>query len=167
MEQASYVRVDPKVLTGCEREPAWLRRVLVGQIKSDQRVEIGPAWDGIHFLLSPRRRAGAVRDTGDPFGLALFGGDAINGYVLDPGEVVRFLDSPAVVRSDRALQRVSASQLRRRFEPGAMDETGIAPGGWGQRGEEGFEYLLDAFLQWRELYHVAAEENQSVICSVR
>ncbi len=163
-EEASFIRVDPRVLQGCRRGPERLGRVVGGRLRPDRRVDLGQTWDGVHYLLSARRRAGAVRDRGDPFGLALFGGDQLNPYVLDKRQVVCWLAPEAVVRVDRALQKVGGGQLRRNYDPEAMERMAVAPGRWRQRGEEGFEQLLDAFLQWRELYHRAAEEGQAVIC---
>jgi len=166
-EEASFIRVDSKVLDGCRREPQRLQRLVDGEIRPDRRLDLGDAWDGLHYLLSPRRRAGAARDTGDPFGLALFGGDPLNPYVLDESRIVRCLGPEAVARVDRDLQKVTGGQLHRSYDVSAMDRLGVAPGGWQERGEEGFEYLLDAFLQWRELYHRAAEDGQGVICTIR
>ena len=167
MELACYVRVDRRVLATCRREPARLDRLIEGQLRTGRRLDLGQAWDGLHYLLSPRRRAGAIRDTGDPFGLALFGGDPINPYAMDPAEIVRALESAAVARIDRELQKIHAGDLRRQYDCEAMDRMAVQPADWATRGEEGFEYLLDAFLQWRELYHLAAEENLAVICAVR
>lgn len=161
---ASFIRVDDDVADGLARDRDRLARVLRGDLKVGKRVDIGHAWDGLHYLLSLRRRAGAVRDTGDVFGLGLFGGRSLNAYVLDSEQVVRVVDSGGVGRIDDAMQDIGGGQLDAAYRPAEMDRADVEPGDWQQRGDEGFEFLLDAFLTWRELYHRAAEDGQCVIC---
>ncbi len=165
--QAAYIRLAPDVLDGLRRDRTRLERVVNGQLNVGKRVELADALDGLHYLLSPRRRAGATGDSGDSFGRALFGVESANAYVLDEAEQVRFVDAGGVARIDAELQEVGGGDLSRVFDAAAMDAAGVAPGGWVGRGDAGFESLLDAFLQWRELYHRAAEENQAVLCVYR
>ncbi|MCG3180294.1 MAG: hypothetical protein BIFFINMI_02653 [Phycisphaerae bacterium] len=164
---ASFIRIDPATVRPLSHEADRLRRVVCGDLNVGRRTDIGQAWDGLHFLLSPRRRAGARHDTGDAFGLGLFGGRRLNGYAIDDGELINYADPDAVARVDRELQRITGDGLLRRYDPGAMDVADVEPGDWQTRGDEGFELLLDAFLQWRELYHLAAEDGQGVLCLLR
>jgi hypothetical protein len=163
----AYIRLSPRRIATLRRDPARLRRVIGGELKVGKRVDIGDAWDGLHFLLSARRRAGAIRDTGDPFGLGLFGGRPLNPQTLEAESIVRFVDAAGVTLVDAELRTVEGGALFRRYVPIAMDSAAVYPERWGERGEAGFEPLLDAFLQWRELYRRAAEEAQAVICLLR
>ena len=162
--RASFIRVDPRVLDGCRQSPRRLRQVIDGRLKADRCADLDDAWDAVHFLLSQRRRDGGIGDCGDAIGLALFGGRTLD---VSPSRRVGCVDPEAVVRIDRELQKVTGGQLDRRYDAAEMDRHGVAPGDWRGRGEEAFEYLLDAFLQWRELYHRASEDDQGVICLLR
>jgi hypothetical protein len=112
------------------------------------------AWHGLHYLLS-----GSAEPVPGPLGQAVFGGTEIGddmGYgparcftVAETSDIARALQAPGL-----------ETVLRDRFDPGAMEQLGIYPGGaW----DEGPDWLIDAFRDLRDFYAGASVAGQAVV----
>ena len=65
----------------------------------------------------------------------------------------------------RALQAPGLeSTLRGRFDPDAMEQLGLYPGGWHH---EGPDWLIDAFRKLRDFYAAASAQGQAVVTAIQ
>lgn len=119
-------------------------------------LDIGKAWQAIHFLLT-----GDPWDTSRPCGNAVLGGTEIGedgGYgpkrVLLPAEV-------AVV--DAELDGVSAGDFEERFA--LLPDSDIYPSGWGSYPDE-LEWVLGQFRSLRAYYANAAARGHAMLLGI-
>ncbi len=120
-------------------------------------ISLDKAWHGLHYLL-----CGAAEPAPGPLGQAVFGGDEIGedmGYgparcftVAQTSEIAQALKSQGL-----------ESTLRGRFDPDAMEQLGIYPGGWHH---EGPDWLIDAFHELRDFYAAASAQGQAVVTAL-
>ena len=121
-------------------------------------ISLDKAWHGLHYLL-----CGAAEPAPGPLGQAVFGGDEIGddmGYgparcftVAKTSEIAQALQAPGL-----------ESTLRGRFDPNAMEQLGLYPGGWLH---EGPDWLIDAFQKLRDFYAAASAEGQAVVTAIQ
>ena len=121
------------------------------------QISLDKAWHGLHFLL-----CGAAEPTSDPLGQAVFGGDEI-GDDMGYGPA-RYFTAAKTSEIAEALQSPELeSTLRGRFDPDAMEQSGVYPGGWHH---EGPDWLIDAFRNLRGFYAAASAAGQAVITAI-
>ena len=121
-------------------------------------ISLDKAWHGLHYLL-----CGAAEPTPGPLGQAVFGGDEIGddmGYgparcftAAKTSEIAQALQAPGL-----------ESALRGRFDPNAMEQLGLYPGGWHH---EGPDWLIDAFRTLRDFYAAASADGQAVVTAIQ
>ncbi|HUG28356.1 MAG TPA: YfbM family protein [Gemmatimonadales bacterium] len=90
----------------------------------DRHLDIGGAWQAIHFLLTGHPWAG-----GPPFANAVLGGEPVSDEDFGYGPV-RFLEADQVAAVAAALETVTAEELLSRFDPDALNAAEVYPGGW-------------------------------------
>lgn len=123
-----YRRVTTEELEGLRAEPMALSAFLAppGDLPPpiDRHLDIGGAWQAIHFLLTGHPWAG-----GPPFANAVLGGEPLSDEDFGYGPV-RFLEVEQVVAVAAALETVTAEELLSRFDPDALNAAEVYPGGW-------------------------------------
>jgi hypothetical protein len=177
LARSRLARVAPELIVQARATPLLLELLLFpyqpGEAGSGddwpvaaEIVDLAGAWDGLHYVLSPRRRAGDVEALAaeDPFGLALYGlplaADLPALGYRPPGYV-----PPAVVGAlATGLASLRQDDLRAVYEPLAMDAQHVYPLAWARDRKEGLEYLLYYFELLRDFYLRAALAGQAVVC---
>jgi hypothetical protein len=129
----------------------------INEMLFDTRVEdslrIEKAWHGIHFLLT-----GTVATGTGPLANVIFGRTPVGedlGY--GPALATDAADVPAIAA---ALSAITDDELRRRFDPDAMDE--IYPNIWDE-GDDALDYLLGHLQELRTFYRHATANSAAVI----
>lgn len=122
-------------------------------------LDLGKAWDGLHFLLTD-----GTRDEDSPLGQAVRGGEPIAEYdedknlygpprALQPSEVKAVAD---------ALAALPADVLRQRFGDGSRLTTeGVYPEDWAD--PDALPWLLTTFAQLVAFYRRAADRGNAVL----
>lgn len=155
------------------------------------KLELGPHWQAIHFLITGNGHGGeepladAIIGTGVDFDLntsdyeawleAEHNGDEppdphehdFDVIVLEEGEISPYggqivMPSYAAEVAE-ALARLDEAMLRARFNPTRMIELDLHPGNWTQNPDERLEILIELFGRVRGLYAAAAENGHGVL----
>jgi hypothetical protein len=119
-------------------------------------VDIDKSWDGINFLLT----GSSIGDTEHPMEKILFSMQYIDenqdlGY--GPGNYV----TPAQVKElNEALSKITREELSKRYDPKKMMGLQLYPNGWE---EADLDYLMENFKTVREVYAVAAKNDEAII----
>jgi len=119
-------------------------------------LSIEKAWHGVHFLLCGHQ------DTDHTLlGQTVLGGREI-GEDLGYG-AARFLEPLEVREISAALAKVGTGEMRGNFDPQKMKSLMIYPGGWDENEERNWEWLLDAFVQVKGYYRLAADRGFAML----
>lgn len=122
----------------------------------EPELDLDKSWHGIHYLLT-----GTAWTISDGAGSAILGGEEVgedNGY-----GPARILASDEVHTIAASLDAVDVEVLRARFDPGTMDHEDIYPQLWT---EVSFDYLESYFIELRNFYRRAADDNQAVLLAI-
>lgn len=122
-------------------------------------ITLDKAWHGLHFLLT-----GTAWDTSTVLGQAVLGGTARWSPDDDPA-APRLLEPDVVAAVADALARVSDDELRRRFDPAALQQADVHPGIWHEAAVLD-TYLLPHLASLRRLYTTAAAHGQGVLARI-
>jgi hypothetical protein len=126
-----------------------------------ERIDIGKAWGGLHYLLSRAVEAGRK-----PLNLAVLGGTEIGedrGY-----GPARYLSTPQVNAVATALSAITHDALRQYYDAAAMNKAEVYPGRWdGGHDSDNLDWLLRAFDDLRYFYVGAADRGNAVIKILR
>jgi len=120
-------------------------------------LDLEKAWHGLHFLLTGQARGGKA-----PLCFLFSGGVPVGG---DMGYgPVRAIRSGPLATFHRAIQALSETSLRKRFEPQRMTREGVYPGIW-QREPAGqcADWLCESFHQLREFVANAAHAGRGIL----
>jgi hypothetical protein len=121
-------------------------------------LDIAQAWHGVHFLL-----CGSAGEAPGPLGAAVLGGTEIgpdHGY-----GPARYLEPAEVQAVGAALATFTPESLAERFDPEALEQNGIYPGGW-TADDERCEWLCDAFVQVQGFYAATAAKGWATLMYV-
>lgn len=155
-----YRRVTPAELEMLRSEPLALSAFLAppGDVPPpvDRHLDIGGAWQAIHFLLTGHPWAG-----GPPFANAVLGGEPLSDEDFGYGPV-RFLDPHQVQEVNTALKTVSAEELLSRLDPDAMNAAEVYPGGWTDD-PTWRAHLGESYSAVRELFANAAANGHGML----
>jgi len=121
-----------------------------------EMLSIEKAWHGVHFLLSGHQDTDVTL-----LGQTVLGGREI-GDDLGYG-AARFLEPLEVQEISAALARVSTEEMRAKFDPETMKSQMIYPGGWDEDKEGNCDWLLDAFVQVKDYYRLAAGKGFAML----
>lgn len=120
-------------------------------------ISLEKAWHGLHYLL-----CGSAEPAPGPLGQAVFGGTEIGedmGY--GPARCFTARETSEIAE---ALQATGLETiLIGRFNPNAMEQLGVYPGGWHA---EGPDWLIDAFQKLRDFYASASAEGNAVVTAL-
>jgi hypothetical protein len=119
-------------------------------------LDIQKAWHGVHFLLC------GEADCQTLLGQVVLGGREI-GENVGYGPA-RFLEPSEVQEISARLAKVGTGEMRMNFDPVKMNSQGIYPGNWDEDKRGGnWEWLLDAYLQVKDYYRLAAEKGFAML----
>lgn len=155
------------------------------------KLELGPHWQAIHFLITGNEHGGeepladAIIGTGVDFDLNTSDYDAwveaeSNGdeptdphehdfdvIVLEEGEISPYggqIVMPTYAAEvSAALAELDEAMVRDRFNPARMLELDLHPGDWTHNPDERLEILIELFARVRALYAAAAENGHGVL----
>lgn len=155
-----YAAVDAATLERLIADPDSIPEFLYpedGNGEPEPYFDLDKSWHGIHFLLTGRADEGP-----DPLSLAVSGGEPIGDEVgYGPA---RYLTPSQVREIAAALGRISASDMRARFDPRAMEDAKVYPQEiWVRDAEEALEYLIENYVPWAAFYRAAAERGDGMI----
>lgn len=122
----------------------------------DRHLDIGSAWQAIHFLLTGDPWSG-----GPPFANAVLGGEPVSDEDLGQGPA-RFLSPEEVAAVALALEGVSPEEFISRFDPGALNAAEVYPGAWDD--DAGRRTVLAVqYAAVRELFANAAAHHDGML----
>ncbi|MFP5392400.1 MAG: YfbM family protein [Gammaproteobacteria bacterium] len=124
--------------------------------RSDESVDLDKAWHAIHFVLTGEEYGGE-----GPLAQAVLGGVPIGDEDVGYGPA-RGLSAADVKAVAAALEQVTESDLRAKFDADALTEAEIYPQIWDE-GDVALDYVLDNFLEMRRFYQDAATRDMAVL----
>lgn len=124
--------------------------------RADEAADIDKAWHAIHFMLT-----GQLYGGDGPLAQAVLGGVPIGDDDVGYGPA-RGLSAADVQEVATALELLSKSDLRAKFNTEALSEAEIYPEIWDE-GDEALDYVLDNFLELQRFYKDAAAKDMAAI----
>lgn len=120
-------------------------------------VDIDQSWDGIVFLLTGK----SFENNSHPLAKILFSEQFIDeeqdlGY--GPGQ---YVTAEQVKEIHEKISMISVDELKKRFDPKVMKDQGVFPDVWDN--PDTFSYLTDYFETVKEVYALAAKNDEAVI----
>lgn len=156
-----YRRVTPAEVTMLRSEPLAVAPFLFppeGVAPAvDRHVDVGGAWQALHFLLTGDPWAGGL-----PMANAVLGGEPIGEEELAGFGPARLLDPQAVQAVAGALRSLSADELVGRFEAAALNAAEVYPGAWTDDAETR-AWLHEEYLAVRQLFEDAAAAGDGLV----
>lgn len=108
--------------------------------RSRDVTDVDKAWHAIHFLLNGDASKGKA-----PLNFLMHGGQEIDGDMgYGPARAFSAAEASAVAT---ALEGVSSDELRKRYEPAALEAARIYPTIWIRDGDEGFDYVKSNYVR--------------------
>lgn len=154
----NFIRVSSAQLEALLQAPEQISDFLYSEKYRDdtttEHLDIDKSWQIIHFLL-----------TGDPWGgerplaAVVLGGAELGEEDVGYGPA-RFLRSEEVSEVAAALQRITETDLWKRFDEKRVAKAGIYPQGW-TNDDSG--YVLENFALLKRFYAAASQEKQAVL----
>lgn len=124
--------------------------------RADEAADIDKAWHAIHFMLTGQLYGGE-----GPLAQAVLGGVPIGDEDVGYGPA-RGLSAADVKEVASALEVLSKSDLRAKFNAEALSEAEIYPEIWVE-GDESLDYVLDNFFELQRFYQDAAAKDMAAI----
>lgn len=153
-----YLAAGPEAeFRSLAEQPDQLGQLLYSQ--NPNGLYLDKAWHGVHWLL-----AKSAGPTPAPESKVIFGGKEI-GKNLGYGKPRIFTPSE-VKQIASLLDSLSLDELKKNYQPQAMDKADIYPNDWVEwekSGEPALDYLLSAFQELKAFYRRAARAGHSVI----
>lgn len=159
---ANYVRVSNVELENYRTDSSLFEeRIDSDELVNDKNIiEVDKAWEGIFYLLT-----GHMLETADEVATPLRWILAAP-QELDPEQDLGY--GPALYTTieqtkdiSNALQSISESELRNKFNGNEMMEKEVYPTIWDD--EESLDYIMENLILLKDFYKKAAEENQAII----
>jgi hypothetical protein len=121
--------------------------------------DIDKSWESVLFVLTGQN----LETLDHPLGAALFSGQVVDADQDMGYGPAHYLTPDQVQIINEQLSVISAEEVKARYDPARMTELSIYPGVWDKGDDQVFEYLLEWFLEVKQVYATAAAEKQAVI----
>ncbi|GGX86194.1 DUF1877 family protein [Massilia dura] len=148
-----FLAVPQSELDALRAAPGKITELLF-DTRYDDALRVEKAWHGIHYLLTGTVAAGKW-----PLANVIFGRTPIGEEDLGYGPALG-TDAADVPAISAALEAITDTELRARFDPDSMDE--IYPNIWDE-GDEALDYLIEHLQNLRGFYRDAAANAHAVI----
>lgn len=127
---------------------------------SPDLIDLDKAWEGIFFTLTGVPLA-QIEEAKPPLSWVVFG-DQIIDEEQDMGYgPAQYITADQVKQLNKELEKVTAEQVEQNYDGKKMTDHGVYPEIWEE--SDVLEYLLEYFVQMKEFYKRAANENKGVI----
>jgi len=154
----TLVMVRAEEIERLSREPPALVQLLFDG-DTECRLTLDKEWHGIHFLLT-----GEPVPDDRPLGMVIFGADDV-GDNLGYGPA-RSVSVEQVHQVATELCRVSAGDLRARYDATAMARAMIYPDVWERDGDAALDWLLAAYERLVTFYTRASADGYAVVLAI-
>jgi len=154
-----YTPVSPATLQALREDPDAAEQMLYPDEDTgpEGQFDVDKAWHGLHFLLT-----GTAYDGEAPLRWTIFG-DGDLGTDLGMGGA-SFLTPEQVRQVAHALAAIDESDLRRRFDPHAMQSQDIYPDViWVRDGQAALEYVMQHFEPLVAFYAETAARGDGLV----
>jgi Domain of unknown function (DUF1877) len=129
---------------------------LLFETKVSEIVDLDKAWHGIHFMLTKEQYGGD-----GPLAQVIMGGVPIGEEDVGYGPA-RGMSATEVQKVASALNSMSESDFRARYDPTALTAADIYPQIW-EEGADALNYITDNFLEVKSFYLDAARKGFAVV----
>jgi hypothetical protein len=171
---ACLKRVPFKEISQCKENAIYAKHYISGVQGDTELINLKESWDGLHYLLSPKRRkpskvwdTSVVWDNIDPMGIALVGKDVLNKDCKYGFGNPKWIDPEQVHEIARTLKDLDWEQVSEAYVPEKMQKCGVYPEELWADVEKGRKYLRYWFVQLSKFYEKAASLDQAVICYLK
>jgi hypothetical protein len=124
--------------------------------KQNEILDVDKSWHAIHYTLTGTAYGGDTPLANVVFGITPIGEEDV-GYGPALGT-----DSDAVKAIANALNEITETQFKEKFDAYALATTEIYPQIWDE-GDEALDYVATYFNELREFYREAAEKDLAII----
>ncbi|MEW5787421.1 MAG: YfbM family protein [Pseudomonadota bacterium] len=157
---ACYVAVSPQMLDMLISGEESIEEYLYpddGDSEPSNSIDLDKSWHGIHYLLNGTSEGGER-----PLSMAVIGGVEFGPEVgYGPARYLTVAETADVAK---ALDGISISTLRARFDPSDMLDKDIYPSPmWERDGQEALAYALEYFHKLSAFYREAAARGDAAI----
>ncbi|WP_240755232.1 YfbM family protein [Pedobacter sp. SYP-B3415] len=154
----NLLRVTNAELNAYLEDSSLLENRIYHETDDSNLVDIDKTWEGIVFLLTGQR----LTDADNPLLAVLFSGQLIdNDQDLGYGPA-HYVTPEQVVQLNNEISKITKADLRQRFDPAKMIESGVYPNIWDES-DETFEYLAGYFRVVQKIYSEAARKNEAIV----
>lgn len=146
---------------GDEGEDEALDKYMEGLETDERYLDIGKAWNGLHFLLTGTSDYDAPKA---PASLrnVVFGGKETE-WEMSYG-AVRYLSPEEVIAASAALKALSDDELKSRFDAKAFEKVDIYPVGTWDSND--IDWLLNSFRNVKDFFDKAAVSGEVILLSI-
>ena len=163
-----YIAVDDETLDYLADMPNGALLQMLDELSADSEVpryEMGPLWDGLHFLLTAAPAACAIED--DPLSEAVVGVHVFNDDDED-ADFVGCTENDDLTAIIGALDKLDKTRLEAEFNPSDFRKAGIKPDIWNDVDSVGlFSGLMKELGSLREFYGAAEEGGWHIVIYIK
>lgn len=171
---ACLKRVPAGEINQCKENSLYAKHYISGIQVDTETINLKESWDGLHYLLSPKRRkpskvwdTSVVWDNIDPMGMALVGKEVLNKDCKYGFGKPKWIDAQQVKEIAQSLENLRWDQLEAAYSPEKMQKCGVYPEELWEDVDKGRKYLRYWFMQLSKFYAKAASLDQAVICYLK
>lgn len=158
----NYKQIPPADLEEAKKNPAFLKSIAYPEKDSEtniKKLSIDKASDGLHFLLTGVKK----RIEGSSFSNAIYGHKAISN---DPAHDFAYgppayLTPQEVKNGYEAISKIPKDDLKKRFDPQAMQKADIYPWIWEK--DSSLEYLMFNFDALIAYFKDASDKGNAML----
>lgn len=172
--QAYLKRVPPTIFAQCTEDAEFAKDYIAGNQAETETICLKESWDGLHYLLSHKRRRPAkeldtmiVWDTSDLLAVSILGKEVLNPKCKFGFGVPKWVDENQVTDIKDLLDEIDWEVLRDDIVPEKMIRCGVYPEGLWDDEAKSVKYLQYWLERLKKFYQVAASKNQAVIAYLK
>lgn len=157
----NFLRVSEDELNEILENSTFLDEIVYGENNElpATLTDIDKSWEGILFILTGQN----LQTLDHPLGAALFSGQVVDEDQDMGYGPAHYLTPDQVETINEQLADFTAEEVKARYNPTQMTDLSIYPGVWDKEDDQVFEYLLEWFMEVKQIYATAAAEKQAII----